>query len=104
MATWPEAQQRIFEAMPRWVFVPFAIATVGGVLGALGLLLRRRWAEPLLLLSWLAIIVQFASTYLTTPLWALTGVRGALFPACIAVVGLFLWWFARKASARRWLR
>jgi hypothetical protein len=41
IATWPPAQQQI-AATPRWIFVPFAVATVGGVLGSLGLLLARR--------------------------------------------------------------
>ena len=104
IAGWPEAQQRIFEAMPRWIFVPFAIATVGGVLGSLGLLLRRRWAEPVLLLSLLGIVVQFAAQYATTPAWALTGAGGVLLPLVIAAVGSFLWWYARKAAARGWLR
>ena len=104
VASWPAEQQTIFAAMPRWLFVPFAIATIGGLVGSLGLLWRRRWAVPTLLLSLLAIVVQFVSNYLTTPLWSLMGVRGALFPLCIALVGLFLWWYARRAAARGWLR
>ena len=104
VATWADAQQQVFAAIPRWVFVPFAIATVGGLLGSLGLLLRRRWAVPVLLLSLLAIVVQFAGNYLATPVWALTGVRGALFPLWIALVGVFLWRYARRSAARGWLR
>jgi len=104
VATWPAEQQTIFAATPRWIFVPFAIATIGGVLGSLGLLLRRRWAVPVLLVSLLAIVVQFTAHYLTTPTWELTGARSALFPLCIALVGLFLWWYARRAAARGWLR
>ncbi|MDZ3799504.1 MAG: hypothetical protein U0T03_11975 [Xanthomonadales bacterium] len=104
VASWPEAQQQIFAAMPRWLFVPFAIATLGGLVGSIGLLLRRRWAVPVLALSLLAIFVQFAGNYLSTPLWSLTGMRGALFPLWIALVGLFLWWYARRSAARGWLR
>ena len=104
VATWPDAQQRIAAATPRWIFAAFAVATIGGVLGSLGLLLRRRWAVPVLLLSLLAIVVQFSSYYLLTPTWALTGAAGAALPLCIALVGLFLWWYARRAAARGWLR
>lgn len=104
VATWPEVQQRIAEVTPGWIFVPFAIATIGGTLGSLGLLLGRRWATPVLLLSLLAIIVQFGAYYLLTPTWALTGVGGAALPLCIAVVGLLLWLLAGKAAARGWLR
>lgn len=104
VATWPEVQQRIAEVTPGWIFVPFAIATLGGTLGSLGLLLGRRWATPVLLLSLLAIIVQFGAYYLLTPTWALTGMSGAALPLCIAMVGLLLWLLAGKAAARGWLR
>ena len=50
IASWPEVQQQIQAVTPRWIFVPFAIATIGGTLGALGLLLGKRWATPVLLL------------------------------------------------------
>ena len=104
IASWPEAQRQIEAATPSWIFVPFAIATIGGTLGSLGLLLGRRWATPVLLLSLLAIIVQFGAYYLLTPTWALTGMTGAALPLCIAVVGLLLWLLAGKAAARGWLR
>ena len=103
VATWPEAQQQIAATTPRWVFVPFAIATIGGVLGSLGLLLGKRWAVPVLLLSLLGIVIQFGSIYAITPTWALTGIGGAALPLCIALVALFLWLYARKAAARGWL-
>ena len=104
VASWAEPQQRIWEAMPRWLFVPFGIATIGGVLGSVGLLSRRRWAVVVLLVSLLAILVQFGAIYLVTPTWELTGARGAAFPVVLAVVGLFLWWYARRAATRGWLR
>ena len=104
IASWPEVQQQIQAVTPRWIFVPFAIATYGGTLGALGLLLGKRWATPVLLLSLLAIIVQFGAYYLLTPTWALTGIGGAALPLCIAGVGLLLWLLARMATARGWLR
>ena len=67
IASWPEAQQQIEAAAPRWIFVAFVIATIAGVLGSLGLLLGKRWAVPVLLLSLLAILVQFGSIYAITP-------------------------------------
>ena len=103
IASWPEAQQQVAAATPRWVFVAFAIATIAGVLGSLGLLLGKRWAVPVLLLSLLAILVQFGSIYALTPTWVLTGIGGAILPLCIGAFGLFLWWYARKAAARGWL-
>ncbi len=103
IAAWSEAQQRIAAATPSWIFVPFAIATLGGTLGSLGLLLGKRWAVPALLLSLLAIVVQFGGHYLLTPTWALTGAAGAALPLCIALVGLLLWLLGRSAAARGWI-
>lgn len=104
IASWPEAQQQVAAATPRWSYVAFAIATIGGVLGSLGLLLRKRWALPLLLLPLLGIVVQFGAVYALTPDWALSGIGGAMLPLCIGLFALFLWWYARRAATRGWLR
>ena len=100
----PEAEREITRAMPRWIMLPFGVATLGGVAGMLAMLLRRRVAVPLLLVSLLALVVQFVAVYLTTPVWALTGTSGAILPLVLWVVALALWLYARRASARGWLR
>lgn len=100
VAALPPDQQQIHAAMPGWVHAFFGISVVSGVLGSLGLLLRRRWAVPLLLLSLLGVVVQMASAYATTPVWALTGVAGAVFPLLLVVACLLLWLFARRAAVR----
>lgn len=102
-AALPAEQQQIHAAMPDWVYVLFGIAVVSGVLGSLGLLLKRRWAVALLLLSLLGVVGQMGSAYATTPVWALTGAGGAVFPLFLVVVCLLLWLFARRAAARGWI-
>lgn len=104
VAALPPEQQQIHAAMPDWVYVLFGIAVIAGVLGVLGLLLKRRWARPLLLLSFLAVTTQMVSAYATTPAWALTGAASAAFPLLLIAVALLLWLFARRASARGWIR
>ena len=104
IAALPEVERQVTLAMPRWILLPFGLATGAGVLGMLGLLLRRRWSAPVLLVSLLALAVQFAAVYLTTPVWALSGVVGALFPVVLWLVALGLWLYARHAAARGWLR
>ena len=48
IAALPEAQRTVYEAMPSWLAVFYGIAVFGGLAGSLGLLLRRRWAIPVL--------------------------------------------------------
>jgi hypothetical protein len=100
----PEGQRRLMEMTPPWVNGAFAIATVGGLLGALGLVLRRRWAKPLLLLSVLAIVVQFGWVFLGAKAHELIGPSSAIAPAFILAFGLLLSWFAGLATRRGWLR
>ena len=104
IAALPDAKRQITLARPGWTFIPFGISTVAGVIGSAGLLLRKRWAAPLLLLSLLGVVVLFAAMYAVTPVWALTGARGAVFPIVLALIAAFLWVYARKAAVRGWLR
>ncbi|KAF1711495.1 hypothetical protein CSC70_06240 [Pseudoxanthomonas kalamensis DSM 18571] len=103
VAQLPGAQQQIRAASPSWLYFPWAIAVAAGVLGALALLLKKRLAEPLFLVSLLALLVQVIGGYLTTPAWSLTGVPGLAFPAVLVVIALFLWRYASGAKARGWL-
>src|SRR5690606_33282671 len=48
IAALPEAQRAVYAAMPPWLPVFYGIAVFGGLVGSLGLLLRRRWAVPVL--------------------------------------------------------
>ena len=103
VAALPPAQQQIRAAMPAVVDVFFGVAVGAGLLGALGLLMARRWAVPLLLLSLLAVVAQMGTAYAAAPVWALTGARAAVFPLLLVLVCLALWLFARRAAARGWL-
>lgn len=100
----PDAQRAVHLATPGWVNLAFAFAVIGGVLGALCLLLRRRWAVPMFAVSLLALLVQLAGAYLVTPAWAAYGAAGLAMPALLLVVALLLWNYARRCTARGWLR
>ncbi|HRF84429.1 MAG TPA: hypothetical protein PLO34_08405, partial [Pseudoxanthomonas sp.] len=77
---------------------------IGGVLGALSLLLRRRWAVPMFAISLLALLVQMVGGYAVTPAWAAYGAAGLAMPALLLVVALLQWNYARRCRVRGWLR
>ncbi|VAW11040.1 hypothetical protein MNBD_BACTEROID03-2112 [hydrothermal vent metagenome] len=58
LAALPEAERALYENQPIWATMAFAIAVWGGALGSLALLLRKRWARAVLLISLIGIIVQ----------------------------------------------
>ncbi len=104
VAALPDAQRQVYEATPAWINVAFGVAVVAGVLGAVGLLLRRRWAGLLFALSLAALAVQVLGAYLVTPAWAGYGAAGLVMPVLLLVIATVLWAYARKAAARGWLR
>lgn len=100
----PEAQRAVYLATPGWVNLAFAFAVIGGVLGSLCLLLRRRWAVPMFAISLLALVVQFVGAYMVTPVWAAYGAGGLALPVLLLAIALLLWNYARRCAARGWLR
>lgn len=51
IAALPAEQQALYAARPLWSVVASVIATVGGTLGCVALLRKRRWALVVLVLS-----------------------------------------------------
>lgn len=104
MARLPEVQQEVWRAMPGWAVGAYAVAVWAGLLGAIGLLLRRSWARLAFAASLLGVIVQFGWTFLGTPLLSRMGASAAAFPAFILIVVALLLWFSSRAARRGWLR
>lgn len=103
VAAMPAAQQQVHAATPAWVNIAFGVAVVFGVLGSLALLLRKRLAPALYMVSLLAIVVQLVGTYAVTPAWQAYGPAGLAMPAMLVVIALYLYWYARKAAGNGWL-
>lgn len=96
LATLPEAQRQLFASRPAWVFGVYGVAVFAGLAGAVALLLRRKLAKALFLLSLLAALVQFGYTFAALDALALLGPALALpVPLMVVAVGLFTVWYAR---------
>ena len=104
IAALPEAQRVVYEAMPSWLAVFYGLSVFAGALGSLGLVLRRRWAMPLFAVSLAAVLVQMGAIYALTPAWQASGASGLPMTLVIVGIAVFLFWYARRASARGWLR
>ena len=96
-------QQALYAARPAWAVAATAIAVWGGAAGCLGLILRKRWAVPLLIASLAGVIVQDLSLFLLTNAAAQAGAVAMLLQGIVLLVAIGLVLFARKAAARGWL-
>jgi hypothetical protein len=105
IAKLPPAQAELMAIMPAWLNGVYAIAVWIGLAGAVALLLRRRIARALYIVSLVAVVVQFGWIFTMTPIFASMGfLEAAGFPIFVGVAGLALIWFAGRATQRGWLR
>ena len=92
-----EKQLEIAADMPAWVTAAFAIAVFAGALGAIGLLLRKKWATKLWLLSLLAVVVQMGYTLIN-------GYESNMIMTIMIIVFAFIFvWFSKQSASKGWL-
>lgn len=103
VAALPADQQAIHAARDTWMVIGSIVAVGAGALGSLGLVLKRKWATPLLILSVLGLIAQdlgFVLISRTLPI----PMAGWILQGMVFVIAVLLVLMARKASAAGWLR
>ena len=103
LAQLPEAHQTLYAARPAWAVVATAVAVFGGVLGCIGLLMRRKWAFPVLVLSLIGILVQDFGLFVLIDGATLAGPVAVVMQAIVLAVGIGLVWLGRKGIDRGWL-
>ncbi|WP_456438149.1 hypothetical protein [Psychroserpens sp.] len=99
IATLPEEQQAEFLIVhPSWVTAAFALAVFCGALGCIALLIRKKWAFILFVISCIAATIQHV--YLMVTVEDVSPVM----PLMIIVVCAFLVWFTKMSTAKEWLK
>ena len=93
----------LYASMPGWYNWVFALAEATGMAGTIALLLGRRVALPLLIVSLVAVIVQFGYLFATSDIIAVKGAWTTYFPTFIAALGVVQIGLARMGVRRGWL-
>ncbi len=103
IAQLPPDQQALYNSRPAWAVSATAVAVWGGALGCVGLILRKRWATPLLIASVVGVVVQDLALFVLSPAAAQAGGVVYALQSLVFLVGVALVLLAQKASARGWL-
>ncbi len=98
----PEAEQNFYNNIPAWVTAAFAIAVFAGTLGCIGLVLKKKWASILFLLSLIAVLAQATYNFFLQDFIVLSGER-LIMPVVVIVVAIFLVWFSRNSASKGWI-
>ncbi len=100
----PEGQQHLYREMPLWVNVVFAGEVFGGALGCVGLLLRKKWALPLFVVSILGVLSQTFHVYFLSDAISTMGTPAVVMPLLAILIGIGMIVLAISAIPKGWLR
>ena len=101
LAKFDQAQLDYYFGFPVWVEAFWALAVWGGVLGSILLLLRKRLAVPVFLVSLVSMVVTAVHNFGFYDAMEMMGTSGFLFTVAIFLVALGLWLYARAMRNRR---
>lgn len=98
-----EDERGLYTNFPTWLTITYFIAVFGSVLGNVLLLMRRRVATPILVVSFMAIVLQMFYTVFMSKAVEVHGPISLGVPVLVFVIGAFLIWLSRHATAKGWL-
>ncbi|MDJ0812277.1 MAG: hypothetical protein QNJ23_01000 [Woeseiaceae bacterium] len=96
-------QIAFMNATPEWALSAFAISVTAGVLASLFLLLRKSWAVPIFILSFVAIVVLNINNFLLTNTVEVLGMVPVYVQSTVILIGALLIWYSLAAKAKGWL-
>jgi hypothetical protein len=102
-AMYNEEQLNMILDSPSWATAAFAIAVFSGSLGSLALLLRKKIAHTLFIISFIAIVVQNIDALMRFNFSELNTMEISM-TFMIPICAIFLIWFSKSAINKGWIK
>ncbi len=100
----PEKIRELYLNAPTWTRVAYGVAVFMGTIGCIGLVMKKKWALPLLIISFIAVLLQqYYYIFVVTDAYETMGDGNYIMPTLIILISAFLIWFANKGVQNRWL-
>ena len=100
----PVDQRNLMEARPIWMIAAYAVAVWVGLAGSVLLLMRRKLAEPLLLVSLVTAVLTFLPYAVVPAVSDLVTTNDIAVAVVVLAITWTIYWFARHSRQRGWLR
>ena len=105
LAKLPEKERALYAEYPLWTTIVFAIATFGGLIASIGLVMKRKWAKTFLIISFLAIVPQMIHTlFFKNSIDVYGFIQSVTMPVLVVLIGAFLIWFSNYSLNKNWLK
>lgn len=99
-----QGQRELFENFPAWATGAFALAVFGGTLACIGLLLRKKWAKLLFIISLICAIAQFIQWLFVQNAAEAFGPEAYYMPTTVVIIGILLILFSNTGIKKGWLK
>ncbi len=99
-----EVQADMYQAIPMWYTIIFAIAVFSGVLGCITMLLRKNITIALFGISLLAVLVAQGYWILGTEIMEVMGTSSVIMPLIVIVISIFLYFYNKGAAKNGWFK
>jgi len=103
MAAMSDEEREIFLNTPFWHTIVYFVAVVSATLGSIGLIMKRKWAKPLFIISLISVIVQMSFSLFVLGYLELKGFNAAIFPIILVIIGAYQVVLADKATKKGWI-
>ena len=97
LAEMPEAESALYTDTPTWITSIFALAVFTGLAGSILLLLRKKLAYPIFILSLVAIVIQMSYTLIVSNVVQVHGPTAFITPVLVTLIGAYLVTFSSRA-------
>lgn len=94
-----EAERNLITSTPVWATAAFALAVWGGLFGSLLMLMRKKLAIIVLVVSFAGIVVQMGHSLFLTNSIEVYGPGGMIMPIMVLAIGAFLVYYSRIQAA-----
>jgi hypothetical protein len=98
-----QAERLLYESQPAWVTGAFAVAVWGGALGCIALMLKKKWAKPVFIISLIGILAQMSHSFFMSNNFEVYGPGAMIMPIMVLIIGIALVLLANTAIKKGWL-
>lgn len=100
----PDNERELYGKYPLWTKIAFALAVMGGLLGSLALILKKRIAKLLFIISFIGIVVQMAHSIFIAKAMDVYGPGAVVMPVMVIIFGALAIRLSNVAIAKDWIK
>ena len=105
MASMTPEQQELLANTPAWSTGLFAIAVFAGLLGSFLLLMRKKLATMVFLVSLIAVLINMGYSFFATNQTEVFGtIDGIVMPIIVIIIAVFLYIYSKKSGENSWMK